>query len=235
VAESGEALPAIAVGPRTAAVLRVFLDDPGTPRDGLDIVKAAGLPVHSVYRVLAALEPAGWITAHDAPGGRPRYTMPPAGAAAARRQLPRAAGGEDAGGKVPHVGRHTARVLRLFLDDPHAPRDGWDVMQATGLPDTTVYPVLRRLGLAGWIVSAYVEDPRDGRPPRACYTMPSRSRAEVRRQLGALAAEYEIMRDWRAAGTAWQLIADRLGYESKQAASARYKALAGALEVLNGP
>ena len=51
-------------------------------------------------------------------------------------------------------------------------RYGFDVMDATGLPDGTVYPILRRLESRGALAArweAEEEARADGRPPRRYY------------------------------------------------------------------
>ena len=65
----------------------------------------------------------------------------------------------------------TAAVL-LAIRSGH--RYGFDLMDATGLPDGTVYPILRRLEKRGVLV-AHWEDEEDahaeGRPPRRYYEL----------------------------------------------------------------
>ena len=65
----------------------------------------------------------------------------------------------------------TTLVLQaLALGHPH----GFDVMDATGLPSGTVYPILRRVESEGLVKSAW-EKPeiaqREGRPPRRTYVL----------------------------------------------------------------
>lgn len=53
-------------------------------------------------------------------------------------------------------------------------RYGFDIMDATGLPDGTVYPILRRLESRGYLVGHWEdkqEASRDGRPPRRYYEL----------------------------------------------------------------
>ena len=53
-------------------------------------------------------------------------------------------------------------------------RHGFDVLDATGLPSGTVYPILRRLETAGVVKSRWeaVQRARDeGRPPRRYYEL----------------------------------------------------------------
>jgi DNA-binding PadR family transcriptional regulator len=65
----------------------------------------------------------------------------------------------------------TALVLRAI----HAGyRYGFDIMDATGLPSGTVYPVLRRLERSGWLRSRWESATAaldEGRPRRRLYEL----------------------------------------------------------------
>jgi len=63
------------------------------------------------------------------------------------------------------------RVLRAFLADPSAPRYGYDLMKASGLPSGTLYPMLGRLQEQGLVSSAWEPPGGDGsgRPARRYY------------------------------------------------------------------
>jgi DNA-binding PadR family transcriptional regulator len=65
----------------------------------------------------------------------------------------------------------TALVLEALAGGYH---HGFDVMDATGLPSGTVYPVLRRLELEGLVRSRWEKAERaqrEGRPPRRYYEL----------------------------------------------------------------
>jgi DNA-binding PadR family transcriptional regulator len=65
----------------------------------------------------------------------------------------------------------TALVLQALLDGRH---HGFDVMEATGLPSGTVYPILRRLDSEGLVRSRWEEDSvahRELRPRRRYYEL----------------------------------------------------------------
>src|SRR5580693_4561661 len=53
------------------------------------------------------------------------------------------------------------RVLRAFLDEPAAPRYGYDLMKAAGLQSGTLYPLLARLEQQKLVTSAW-ETPAAG-------------------------------------------------------------------------
>jgi DNA-binding PadR family transcriptional regulator len=65
----------------------------------------------------------------------------------------------------------TALVLQALARGFH---HGFDIMDATGLPSGTVYPILRRLDREGLLESRW-EDPgtaeREQRPPRRYYSI----------------------------------------------------------------
>jgi DNA-binding PadR family transcriptional regulator len=65
----------------------------------------------------------------------------------------------------------TALVLEALAAGIH---HGFDVMDATGLPSGTVYPVLRRLEHEGLVRSRWEkaeQAQREGRPPRRYYEL----------------------------------------------------------------
>jgi PadR family transcriptional regulator PadR len=65
-------------------------------------------------------------------------------------------------------------------------RHGFDVLDATGLPSGTVYPILRRLETAGLVKSRWepVQTARDeGRPPRRYYQLTGAGADAVREAL----------------------------------------------------
>jgi PadR family transcriptional regulator PadR len=65
----------------------------------------------------------------------------------------------------------TALVLEALAGGYH---HGFDVMDATGLPSGTVYPVLRRLEHEGLVRSRWEKAEkaqREGRPPRRYYEL----------------------------------------------------------------
>jgi PadR family transcriptional regulator, regulatory protein PadR len=71
----------------------------------------------------------------------------------------------------------TALVLQALLDGHH---HGFDVMEATGLPSGTVYPILRRLDAEGCVRSRWEKDGiarREQRPPRRYYELTAGGRA----------------------------------------------------------
>lgn len=78
---------------------------------------------------------------------------------------------------------------------------GFDIMDETGLPSGTVYPILTRLERRGLLASRW-EDPaverEGGRPPRRYYTMTRAGEAALR---SAVARFRELGRPLRESGS----------------------------------
>ena len=69
---------------------------------------------------------------------------------------------------------------------------GFDIMDNTGLPGGTVYPALRRMESAGWIVSQWEREgiaQEEGRPARKYYELTS----EGDEALAAAAERYRVL------------------------------------------
>jgi len=84
-----------------------------------------------------------------------------------------------------------AKVLRLFLDDPAAPRYGFELMQLTRFPSGTLYPILARLERAGWISGQpeRIDAAAEGRPPRRLYSLTTEGAQAARAELAELSAQ----------------------------------------------
>lgn len=84
----------------------------------------------------------------------------------------------------------TALVLQALLDGHH---HGFDIMDATGLPSGTVYPILRRLDADGVVRSRWEKEGvarREQRPPRRYYELTAGGKmiaADARTRAQALA------------------------------------------------
>jgi DNA-binding PadR family transcriptional regulator len=84
-----------------------------------------------------------------------------------------------------------ARVLRVFLEDPTAPRYGLELMKATKMPSGSLYPMLARLERAGWLRSRreQIDPATEGRPPRRYYELSPEGLVAARYELAALAEQ----------------------------------------------
>ena len=63
------------------------------------------------------------------------------------------------------------RVLRAMLEDPAAPRYGYDLMKAAKLPSGTLYPMLSRLQDEGLVTSEWETPTQEGQRPRRYYRL----------------------------------------------------------------
>ena len=80
----------------------------------------------------------------------------------------------------------SALVLQALLDGHH---HGFDIMDATGLPSGTVYPILRRAEAEGLVRSSWedVAVARDAqRPPRRYYELTAGGHAMAREAMARL-------------------------------------------------
>jgi DNA-binding PadR family transcriptional regulator len=89
--------------------------------------------------------------------------------------------------------RITAPVLKVIaalLADPNGEHYGLELMQETGLPSGTLYPILLRLDRAGWVTSRWEQlDPvAEGRPNRRYYRLTSTGTAAARAEVDAIQA-----------------------------------------------
>jgi DNA-binding PadR family transcriptional regulator len=98
----------------------------------------------------------------------------------------------------------TALVLQAIA---HGHRHGFDIMNASGLPSGTVYPILRRLDHEGFLESAWEPDAvahREQRPPRRCYAITAPGEAllaEAVQRYRAIAAVPRAVRRLRPSRT----------------------------------
>ena len=86
----------------------------------------------------------------------------------------------------------TALVLQALLDGHH---HGFDIMDATGLPSGTVYPILRRLDAEGCVRSRWEKDGvarKEQRPPRRYYELTAGGRHAGRRGEGARPSRWRM-------------------------------------------
>src|SRR4051794_4287945 len=89
---------------------------------------------------------------------------------------------------TPRMTTPVLKVVAALLADPATERYGLQLMQATGLPSGTLYPILVRLERAGWVVSRWEEnDPSaEGRPNRRYYRLTADGAVEARREVAAM-------------------------------------------------
>ncbi|GAA2375507.1 transcriptional regulator [Catellatospora methionotrophica] len=81
-----------------------------------------------------------------------------------------------------------ARVLAALVADPSGDHYGMELMQSSGLPSGTLYPILARLTEAGWLDKRWEDiDPSEaGRPARAYYRLTPAALPVARQRLAEL-------------------------------------------------
>jgi PadR family transcriptional regulator, regulatory protein PadR len=82
-------------------------------------------------------------------------------------------------------------VLRQFVEDVSRPRHGYELMQATGYQSGKLYPILRRLTIAGWLRRAAeaIEPSEAGRPTRYTYLLTDEGTKRARQILAEHSAQ----------------------------------------------
>lgn len=85
-----------------------------------------------------------------------------------------------------------AQVIKVFLEDPQQERYGFDLMQVTGLPSGTLYPILAKFEAARWLTAGKEDiDPHaEGRPARRFYRITGSAVPVTRQQLAELSERY---------------------------------------------
>ena len=80
------------------------------------------------------------------------------------------------------------KVVAALLAEAESERYGLQLMQDTGLPSGTLYPILVRLERAGWVASRWEEvDPvAEGRPTRRYYRLTGEGAVEARREVALM-------------------------------------------------
>lgn len=73
-------------------------------------------------------------------------------------------------------------TLRAMLDEPGRELYGLELVDATGLPPGTIYPIMARLEGAGWVSSRWEEIGQEakGRPRRRYYRLSADGIARAR-------------------------------------------------------
>src|SRR5688572_8186790 len=100
-------------------------------------------------------------------------------------------------------------TLRAMLDEPDSELYGLELVEATGLPPGTIYPIMARLENAGWVSSRWEEIGQEakGRPRRRYYRLSADGIAEARAAL----ASSDARRQARARGPIGDVVPGAMG------------------------
>lgn len=79
----------------------------------------------------------------------------------------------------------TLKLLKLLLENPHERHSGAAISKLTKLGSGTMYPLLQRLEIAGWIEGEWekVEPSEVGRPRRRLYKLTRAGQAAAVKEL----------------------------------------------------
>lgn len=88
----------------------------------------------------------------------------------------------------PRMTTSVLKVVAALLAEAGTERYGLQLMQDTGLPSGTLYPILVRLERAGWVASKWEEaDPvAEGRPNRRYYRLTDDGAVHARREVALM-------------------------------------------------
>jgi DNA-binding PadR family transcriptional regulator len=91
----------------------------------------------------------------------------------------------------PRLTSSVLKVLAALLADPASEHYGLQLMQQTGLPSGTLYPILVRLERAGWVQSRWeqVDPAAEGRPTRRYYRLTAEGAAEAGAEVARMHAQ----------------------------------------------
>jgi DNA-binding PadR family transcriptional regulator len=80
------------------------------------------------------------------------------------------------------------KVLKYFLQDVGTPRSGAELSTATQVGSGTLYPMLARLEVAGWLTSEWegIDPSVARRPRRRFYKLTGRGQTSASKALGEL-------------------------------------------------
>jgi PadR family transcriptional regulator PadR len=100
-------------------------------------------------------------------------------------------------------------TLRAMLDEPDRELYGLELVDATGLPPGTIYPIMARLEGAGWVSSRWEEIGQEakGRPRRRYYRLSADGIAQAQ----AAVAVSDARRRARARGSVGDVLPGAIG------------------------
>lgn len=100
-------------------------------------------------------------------------------------------------------------TLRAMLDGSDTELYGLELVDATGLPPGTIYPIMARLESAGWVSSRWEETGQEarGRPRRRYYQLTADGIASARSAL----ASSDARRQARARGPIGEVLPGATG------------------------
>jgi PadR family transcriptional regulator PadR len=82
----------------------------------------------------------------------------------------------------------TLRVLKYMLETPRVGRSGAELSRALKINSGTLYPLLARLEVAGWLMSEWeqIDPAKEARPRRRFYRLTGLGQTSASRELADL-------------------------------------------------
>lgn len=91
--------------------------------------------------------------------------------------------------KEMNLSKTTVKIIDIFLEDPQAPRYGFELMKRIHRGAGTVYPILADLTSAGWLDRNREDAAALDRPPRIYYTLSAGAAAYLAARVIAMAGD----------------------------------------------
>ena len=84
----------------------------------------------------------------------------------------------------------TLKVLKFLVEKPRQARSGAEISRTVNVGSGTLYPLLQRLELAGWLKSEWekIDPSKEGRPRRRYYLLTGHGQTNAVRALSELQA-----------------------------------------------
>jgi DNA-binding PadR family transcriptional regulator len=81
------------------------------------------------------------------------------------------------------LSKSSAKVLRVFVDDPTREQYGFGLMRSTRVKSGSLYPILERYERLGWIegYDESIDEHAEGRPRRRLYRLTAMGEREARK------------------------------------------------------
>ncbi|MGW5223122.1 PadR family transcriptional regulator [Nocardia sp. NPDC004085] len=106
----------------------------------------------------------------------------------------------------------TLQVLQTLLDRPMDEHYGLGISEASGLATGSIYPILARLEIAGWITSEWedIDESVEGRRRRRYYRLTYDGAAKARSEIVEMQRRLTSTRDSESSG--WRPATPRPGW-----------------------
>jgi PadR family transcriptional regulator len=96
------------------------------------------------------------------------------------------------------LSKASAKVLRVFLDDPDEEQYGFGLMRSTGVKSGSLYPILDRFERLRWIAGydEAINEHAEGRPKRRLYRLTALGERQARKAVAAFYRDIGSLPTW---------------------------------------